>query len=489
MRVTEAVLEKYDKPDLIRLVLAMQDQYQEQNQIQQKQIEVQKGLIESLQKQNYELRTEVHSLKKIVEEQRQEISGLKSRINQLEKTSNTSSKPPSSDQNRPYKNQSLRKKSGKKPGGQPGHKGFGRFHIETPDQVIVCAPNTRCGKCGLELDMSSGKVTEKRQEIEMPSIKPVVTEYQKLQVKCACGTKHVGTFPVEISSNIQMGPAMRGLLIYFNVVQLIPYQRLSDVCSDIFGFSVSKGSIENFLEIASQKSMALRNQIMQILKNSPWVGSDETTKKVGIKKWWEWVWQNTQASYYAVEDSRGYKVVQKHFGENYQGILVHDCYSAHNNTAAKSGHQLCHPHIQRDLQFLIEKYRCKWAYDLSQFLSASQRARDQIWGSDFDAYRRQKIIKQYQRRFSKFLRRSSRQKDILKLQKRMIKHRAAILHFMSFPAVPFHNNGSEQAIRMAKVKQKISGCFRSQRGAERHSILLSIIETAKKQNMNPLAAK
>ena len=477
MGLTRSHLEQCKKPGLINLVI----EGQKQNETQQK-------LIKALQKDNFELRGKVSRLSNIVKVQDKTIFGLTERLNHLEKNSQTSSKPPSRDENKPKRNQSLREKTGRKPGGQFGHKGTGRSHVENPDIIISCEPASTCGQCGLEMDRRSSKIMERRQKIEVPPIKPVVTEYQKIRITCSCGESHTGTFPEGINSNIQIGPRMKSFLLYFNVVQLIPYKRLSDVCTDIFGFSISKGSIENFLEQGTQKSMGLYQQIMQKLRRSPWIGADETTKKVGLRKWWEWVWQNDDASYYAVEDSRGYKVVQKHLGENYEGTLIHDCYSAHNNTIAKSGHQQCHPHIQRDLKFLIEMYHCKWAYDLNKFLIAAQKARDKIWSNDFDKGLRQKIIRRYNSEFSRFLVKSSQQKDVLRLQKRMIKHQHSMLHFMTSSDIPYHNNGSERAIRMAKVKQKISGCFRSQRGAQRHSILLSVIQTAKKQNMNTLAA-
>jgi len=459
---------------------------QEQIQTQEKQISTQKELIQSLQKENHTLRTDVLRLNKIVETQAEKINGMTERIAHLEKNSTTSSKSPSSDINKPRRNQSMREKSDRKPGGQHGHKGSGRTRVENPDIIIRCAPESECKACHQALDMRSGKVVEKRQEIDIPPITPVVTEYQKIQITCSCGAQNNGVFPDNITSNIQMGVRIRSFLIYFNVVQLIPYKRLTDVCADIFGLSVSKGSIENFLETATQKSMDIYHTIMHILKSSDWVGSDETSKKVGIKKWWEWVWQNNRASYYAVENSRGYKVVQKHFGENYEGTLIHDCYAAQNNTIATSGHQLCHPHIQRDLQFLIETYKSKWAYDLKMFLKSAQKARDKIWDDNFSSILRTKIIQTYKTTFSTFLVRSAKENDVLKLQKRMIKHQDSILHFMSSPTIPSHNNSSERAIRMTKVKQKISGCFRSERGAQRHSILLSVIETGKKQFMKPI---
>ena len=189
--------------------------------------------------------------------------------------------------------------------------------------------------------------------------------------------------------------------------------------------------------------------------------------------------------HYALEQGRGYAVVEKHFGEDYVGNLVHDCWSAQNNTVA-NGHQQCHPHIQRALEFLIKNYRSKWAHDLNNLLLTSQKARDRIWSKGFDLKLRNKIIKQYEQKLDEFIQTKLSEKDVYTLQKRIKKHRNEILFFMHDPFTPFHNNDSEKAVRQAKVKQKISGCFRSRRGAERYARILSAIETAKKHKLNIL---
>lgn len=416
------------------------------------------------------------------------VKGIEERVARFEKSSQTSSKPPSQDQNQPKRNQSLREKSDRKPGGQKGHPGSTRIWVEEPDKIESCLPEPQCKGCGQVLDRSHSRILERRQEVEIPEIKPIVTEYQRIEIKCSCGHRSCGEFPKHINASIQIGSMMKSFLIYLNVKQLIPYQRLTELTQDLFNFTLCKRTIENTLEEASQKGKWLYQCIMKKIKRGKWVGGDETGCKVNGKKWWEWVWQNEEASYYAIEKSRGYAVVKKHFGEDYEGSFCHDCWAPHNNTVAKSGHQQCLPHIQRDLKFLIENYHSRWAYDLNQFLLAAQKAQAKIWMPDFNEDLRRNIMGQYQDKLTEFLVKNAEQKDVLRLQKRIIKHQQSIFHFLSDPDIPFHNNGSERAIRMFKIKQKISGGFRSQKGAERHSILLSIIETAKKQKMNALSA-
>jgi transposase len=412
---------------------------------------------------------------------------LEERVARLEKDSQTSSKPPSSDENKPKRNQSLRVKSGKKPGGQKGHRGQTR-EATIPDEIKRCLPIDKCQGCGNNLKTDESEVVEKRQEVEIPPIKAHVIEYQKIAITCSCGHCNMGQFPEQVKGHVQLGQKLKSFLVYLNVSQLLPYKRLTQLMDDLFNIKICKRSVENSLEEATTKSKPVYDEVKQIVKNSKWVGSDETGNRVEGKRWWEWVWQSEIASYYVINRSRGYKVVRDHFGEDYEGTLCHDCWSAHNNTFAKAGHQQCHAHLQRDLQFLIQAYKNPWAYRFNVFLRASQKARNQIWADGFDPSLRESIIQNYLYRLNTFLYKDGVNNDICRIQKRIIKHQKSILLFMSDPDIPFHNNSSERAIRMTKVKQKISGGFRSERGAQRHAILLSVIETAKKQNMNILLA-
>lgn len=423
----------------------------------------------------------------LIEKHMTQIEILELRISKLEKDSHNSFKPPSSDinkQNTESKkpNKSLRPQSNRKPGGQPGHTGVTRAWNPEPDKIEDCRPIT-CSGCGASLVTSLATVVEKRQEVDIPEIKPTVTEYHKMTIQCSCGCHNEGMFPSHINGPVQIGRNAQTFLIYLNVSQLIPLKRLQVLCLDLFAFPLCKRSIENILERAREKGAPIITAIKAIIQKSRWVGSDETGCYVDGKRWWQWTWQSIKATYYAVDPSRGYSVVVKHFGEVFMGILLHDCWPAQNNTKA-SGHQQCLAHIQRELKFLIEDCHVRWAYYLNKLLGAAQRARDRIWADGFDPNERQIIINRFEKALDKFLHRNLKNPDAIRLQKRFIKHRASILLFMNYPDVPFHNNSSERAIRMAKVKQKISGCFRSQKGAERYATLLSIIETAKKQDMN-----
>lgn len=435
-------------------------------------------------------------LAKMVIELSERISTLELLVAKLSKDSSNSSKPSSTDFHGSSGNSShhrnSRNHSGKKTGGQPGHDGTTRKNVDKPDETVVCAPRF-CTSCHGDLQNSfnwlSSETVGKAQVVDIPPIVPIITEYQKLSVRCACGHTNTGQFPAGVTSfgGIQLGSSISSFLVYMNIAQHLPYQRLQILVTDLLHLSVSQGTIENKLEEAGITANPIQESILAFLHSSQWVGSDETGTKVQGKRWWQWVWQNTQASYYAISPSRGYKVIQEYFGEAYHGSLIHDCLSAQNKTTA-GHHQLCHAHLFRDCQFLIDTKgeNTIWAHSLRQLLYKSQKARDKIWGDEFNQDIRLKVTKEYRRKLTELLTTELTGKESKKLQKRLIKHQDKILHFMTSPDIPPDNNGSERAIRNAKIKQKISGGFRSVAGATRHATILSVIETAKKQKLNVL---
>lgn len=435
-----------------------------------------------------------------IDELRTLITAQQAQIAALQKNSTNSSKPPSSDlpgsgstSSPSNHSRNSRQSSSRKSGGQPGHKGSTRQLVDNPDSVIVSAPTT-CSSCGKDFPVTgngaisaSDEITTRSQVIDIPPIAPSVTEYQVMARTCTCGYTTKGHLPTEVEQNgtIQIGSNASSLLVYLNSAHHLPYQRLQQVARDLFNLPLSQGSIANKLEQVAIAATPLQQVILDSLHRSSIVGSDETGVKVAGARIWQWVWQNTQASYYVISKHRDYQTAKDSFGEDYMGCLIHDCYSAQNNTKA-GWHQLCHAHLLRDLQFVLETEHSSWAYQLQTFLIRSQRARDHIWKADFDKNRREQIIDYYYQQLEQFTNQKVIGKEAIRLQKRFKRHQEKILYFMTTADIPPDNNGSERAIRNAKVKQKVSGGYRSHRGAERQALLLSVIETAKKQGLNVL---
>jgi transposase len=443
--------------------------------------QVEKSL-EAFSKQ--ELITIIMQQREVIADLQFTVTELQAAVATLQKDSTNSSKPPSSDF-KSRKNLNSRKVSGLKSGGQVGHIGTTRRMVKKPDQVVRCEPEV-CESCGENLLEIAGRCAASAQVIDLPPIIPEVIEYQQVVKTCGCGHVNKGLLPDEArAGTIQIGNNVSALMVYLNAAHHIPYARLETILSDLLHFPLSQGTINNKLEVAAQSAEGLKTSILERLLGSEWVGSDETGARVAGQRDWQWIWQNDAASLFAISPHRSYQAVKDNFGESYSGTLVHDCYGSQNNTIA-SAHQLCHAHLLRDLQFLVETENSSWAYQMQELLLRSQRARDAIWESSFNSKLRSRVQDQYQRELDALIEFEIENKAVCKLQKRFKKHSEKILCFMQTPDVPPDNNGSERGIRNARVKQKVSGGYRSQRGAERQAALLSVIETAKKQGLNIL---
>jgi transposase len=417
----------------------------------------------------------------IIVDLNQTIGNLKKEIEALKppvpKDSTNSSIPPSKDLI--ARTRSQREKSGKKPGGQQGHVGHHRERQAHPD-AIVMVQASHCAGCGASLEGVEGTIGLIAQEVDIPPITPQTTEYQQVIKVCACG--HCNCPPLPIEGYATIGPQMGALITYLNVEHALPYERLSQITHDLLGFAISEGTIANKLAHMQRQAKEIVEAIKQSVMNAAWIGSDETGTRVAGKKYWEWVWQSPFASYFVIDHRRGYPVVKEHFTESYAGVICHDCWSAQNNTPA-GAHQLCHAHLLRNLQYAVDAERSAWAYQVQRLLRKSQRARETIWQPGGSPTLREDVIRYYQEALDALNRLPLTQPEERRLQKRLIKHKDWIFTFMAYPDVPPDNNSSERAIKAAKIKDKVSGGFRSVQGASRFAQLLSLTQTLRKQKL------
>lgn len=417
----------------------------------------------------------------IIRAQNETIEALKKEVEALKhpipKDSTNSSIPTSKELIK--RTRSQRQKSGKKPGGQPGHQGHRRQRNAAPDKIVQIEASY-CESCGACLSEVEGSVGQIAQEVDIPPIVPVTTQYQQIIKVCGCG--HCNCPALPIKAEVTIGPQMTALITYLNVEHSLPYGRLTQITEDVLGFAISEGTVANKLGRMQSLASGIIQRIKAYVIAAPWTGSDETGTHVGGKKFWQWVWQSPLASYYVVDKRRGYEVVKEHFTQSYQGVLIHDCWSAQNNTPA-GAHQLCHAHLVRNLQYAVDKERSLFAYRVQRLLLKSQRARDAIWQEGVSAERRQVVIQSYQKELEKLLAMTLTKPEERRLQKRFIKHQDWIFTFMTFPDVPADNNSSERAIKAAKLKDKVSGGFRSEPGASRFAQLLSLTQTLRKLHL------
>jgi len=420
----------------------------------------------------------IRELSRMLTDLKGSVEALKPKV---AKDSTNSSIPSSKDLVPRTKSQ--RQKSGKKAGGQQGHRGHHRERSPHPD-AIVMVEASHCSNCGTPLEGVEGTIGQIAQQVDIPVITPQITEYQQVIKVCTCGERNGPALPIEGYVNI--GPQMGALITYLNVEHALPYERLSQITHDLLGFAISEGTIANKLTQMQQQAKGIIEQIKQHVISAPWMGSDETGTRVAGKKFWEWVWQSPFASYFVIDKRRGYAVVKDHFTETYQGVICHDCWCAQNKTSA-GAHQLCHAHLLRNLQYALDTERSIWAYQVQRLLRKSQRARDKIWQAGVSPKLREAVIRYYKEALDRLLHVTLTNKEERRLQKRLIKHKDWIFTFMAYPDVPPDNNSSERAIKAAKLKDKVSGGFRSLPGAVRFAQLLSLTQTLRKQKLPILA--
>lgn len=432
----------------------------------------------------------------LVQAQAKTIVILEAKIDKLEqelekyktrKDSNNSSIPPSKDDNRPPRTSSLRQKSDRKVGGQPGHEGKTLKMVETPDEVIehrMCF----CPECGKDLNHQPFELLGKRQVIDIPPIRQIVTEHRVYRCKCTCGKVVEGEFPVGIDSPVSYGRNIESLVGYLNVRQYLPFKRLQEMLHDLMGTNISEGGLHYLLNRLAAKGADAYELIRQRVLSSGVIGSDETGMKVNGKKHWFWTWQNNYATYIAASTNRGTATINKHVSDiSNDATLVHDCWKAHFQTPVDR-HQTCTSHLERETVYFEKRYKTPWPGSFRNMLIKAEKLKKQFTTADY--YGPNQARDNLEMELNVLLEETLnlKHKELVTFQKRIIKYRDHIFTFLYHADVPPDNNGSERAIRNVKVKQKISGQFKVFEAAENFAILRSIIDTAIKNGQNVLHA-
>ena len=445
--------------------------------------------IDRLKKENEELRKENLQLKEIIQTLLAKIVSLEERLSRYEnpKNSRNSSIPPSQDYSRSSKDRSLREASGKKPGGQQGHKGTTLEMVENPDKIIEHIPEF-CRCCGYDLSQLQTDFVEKRQEFVLPVIKPICVEHRVFQRTCICGNIVKADFPSGVTPGISYGKNIENLAAYMNVRQYVPYQRLSEMFRYVFNLPISEGSLVNAINRVTEKSIPAYELIHEKAEDNDVNGADETGAKINGQKGWFWTIQGKFFTFVIASLNRGKQTIDEYFPKGFMfSVLVHDCWKSYFNVAAYA-HQICLAHLLRELNHINECYKLKWAVDFKQLLLEAIDYKKTLLPKDY-----QKILTQrdeFEKRLDILLQEVIDKKHPIasSFQKRLIKYRQHIFTFLYYHEVPPDNNGSERALRNVKVKQKVSGQFKSFSGATSFAILRSVIDTAIKNNINPLNA-
>jgi len=394
--------------------------------------------------------------------------------------SSNSSMPPSTDIKPPNRNLSLREKGSKKPGGQKGHEGSTLQMNANPDEVIKQSPQ-ECEACGKNLSTQDEQMVSKGQVIELPPIKPIYIEHQIYSRICTCGHCTRASFPQGVSATIKYGASVEAAISYFHARQFIPVQRMQELLSHLFGLPISQSTVINIIKRFAEKAIPTYLDIKDQIQKANVVGSDETGCNVNGKNIWYWTWQNMAYTFIVLSYNRGEATITDNFPQGFpNAILSHDRWAAQCLTNA-FGHQLCLSHILRELKGLDELYGDDWSASMKElFMDALELERNTK--PERYAWIRIKAQK-FEKRLTALLKFKLPEKHhkSIALQKGLIKHRDKIFQFLYHPEVPSDNNGSERAIRNIKVKQKISGQFRTANHAQFFAIIRSVIDTAIKQ--------
>lgn len=409
----------------------------------------------------------------------------------LAKNSRNSSKPPSSDGlNRPQP-KSLRPCGERSTGGQKGHTGHTLKRVAQPDRIETHAPASHCDACHRPLGLAA--VVETRQVFDLPPLRCAVTEHQVLEVQCLCGKVHRGTFPAAVSAPVQYGAHAKAAVVQLTHHHMLPLARTGELMDDLFGLPMADATV---LAIQAEAQVLLAPTVAamgEALKAAPVAHADATGMRVAGKIHWLHVLATPQLTWLGAHPKRGQQAFDA-FGLliAFVGTLIHDGWKPYRELACQHG--LCNAHHLRELTYVFEQLGQAWAQCLFDLLRAACHEVAAV-GAPLPAER----IAYYRTNFNQILttgeaanprappsgqRGRTKQSKALNLIDRLRLYADDVWRFMIDPAVPFTNNLGEQAIRMPKVKQKVSGGFRTAGGLDNFCTIRSYLATMHKQGTN-----
>jgi transposase len=436
---------------------------------------------------------------------RAENAALKARIAELERrlglNSSNSGKPPSSDGlNKPVRVNSLRERSGKKPGGQKGHKGETLRQVTDPNEVVDHYPSA-CSMCGASLDPETSVGHSARQVFDLPEPAPlVVTEHRAHDCQCAiCGAKTRALFPDGVNAPVQYGARIAAFVVYLLHYQLLPEDRLVELMADLFGVKLAAATIARMSRTCAERLRGFAETVRDLVAGALVKHMDETGFRIGGKTQWLHVASTALLTFYRVCAKRGSLLA------NVAGIVVHDHWKPYY-TMQGVLHALCNAHHLRELKALVEIEREDWARKMQRLLRRAchaanlarergvslkprliecfERCYDAILAEGLGFHAAQAPLARAAMKGAGNRRGRAPRRTGHNLLLRLATRKQDTLRFLYDPAVPFTNNQAERDGRMMKLRQKISGGFRSLGGAIDFAVIRSFFSTAKKQGWN-----
>lgn len=436
------------------------------------------------------LMAEVQRLKARVEELEAENAGLRSRLAQNSANSN---KPPSTDglAKKPLIQPALPKQGGKKIGGQTGHTGNTLQMVQTPD-LIHTHQATHCHQCGLPLD-GPGRLVSKRQVFDLPAPRLWVEEHQLIAHQCRCGCEASGQFPTNVAAPVQYGPRIQAQSVLLNVDYRIPFAKVHQFWADLTGHAYNPATLINTQTALGEQLAPIEVQIKEQLKVAHVCHVDETGVRVEGKLHWLHVASNDSYTHLFVHPKRGKDALlsaQSIFSACLNWT-VHDCWKSYFSVG-KGRHALCGAHLLRELAGRMESGSV-WARQMHSFLLEAYKAsrpgpigpREAVhwrdcYGQLCEQADEEELAPLVFFKANGETGRANRSKG-RNLLDRLILHQDAVLAFAFESGVPFTNNQAERDLRGVKVKQRVSGCFRSAGGAAMYARISGFISTMRKQ--------
>lgn len=419
------------------------------------------------------------------------VAEVKELREQLNKNSRNSSKPPSSDGYGKPAPKSLRTRSGKKSGGQPGHEGKTLMRVEVADHVIEHKLE-RCPVSGRVLRDRDIVGDIRRQVFELPEPRLEVTEHRVFIYRSA-GQTVQAEFPPGVLAPVQYGPRFQSFLVYLHEHQFVSQERVSQFCEDLYGYAVSEGTLARARKQCFSQLETFETAVKERLSQSEVLHSDESGLRVEGKLNWVHVAGTDKDTHFHIDPKRGREGMERAgILKSFTGTLVHDCLSGYF-TWDQCQHGLCNSHLLRELRSFEEAGQ-QWAAQMSELLTTAwqhpERSSLRGWRRKYQnilhcGYTENPFVGWEHTR----KRRGRKAKPkVINLLDRLCVHRDSVLRFLSDPAVPFTNNQAEQDIRMVKIKQKISGTFRSLNGAQIYCRIRSYISCARKRDVSVFKA-
>jgi len=405
--------------------------------------------------------------------------------------SQNSSKPPSSDGLNKPKPKSQRKSGQNPTGGQKGHTGHTLKKVAQPDYIETHFPPSHCNTCHRPLPPAA--VVETRQVFDIPPLRHEVTEHRVFEACCTCGKLHRGEFPAAVLAPVQYGARIKATVVHLTHHHMMPVARTGDLMGDLFGLPLSDATV---LSINNEARSLLAPTVAVMgdaLKSAPVAHADETGMRVAGSLFWMHILATPTLTWIGFHANRGRKAFDA-FGilTVFVGTLIHDGWKPYRDLACLHG--LCNAHHLRELTYVFEEMGQVWAKCLSDLLVEACHEVS-VAGGSLTAAR----IAHYRSAYGCILaegeaanprappsgrRGKTKQSKALNLLDRLRTHADDVWRFTSDHGVPFSNNVAEQAVRMPKVKQKISGGFRTSAGLDTFCIIRSYLATLHKQKFN-----